>query len=114
MYCEELDWAMRIHRAGWGVYCVPAAELVHYAGQSTQQMRSDMFVALWRSRLRFFAKHYSPLFNRVVPWVVRLGLWAEARRAHRQAQAGRLSAQALAARLEMYQQVRELTYARTW
>jgi GT2 family glycosyltransferase len=108
MYCEELDWAMRIHRAGWGVYCVPAAELVHYAGQSTRQVRGEMFIALWRSRFRFFAKHYSPLFNRVVPWVVRLGLWAEERRAR----AGGLPAQELAARLQMYQQVRELTHAR--
>jgi GT2 family glycosyltransferase len=109
MYCEELDWAMRIHRAGWGVYCVPAAELVHYAGQSTQQVRGEMFVALWRSRFRLFAKHYSPAFNRVAPGVVRLGLWAEERRAR----AAGSSAQELAARLEMYRRVRELSHART-
>jgi N-acetylglucosaminyl-diphospho-decaprenol L-rhamnosyltransferase len=108
MYCEELDWAMRIHRAGWGVYCVPAAELVHYAGQSTQQVRGDMFVALWRSRFRFFAKHYDPLFNRVAPWVVRLGLWGEERRAR----ARGLPGQELTAQLNMYRQVRELSYAR--
>jgi N-acetylglucosaminyl-diphospho-decaprenol L-rhamnosyltransferase len=108
MYCEELDWAMRIHRAGWKVYCVPAAELVHYGGQSTQQVRGEMFVALWRSRFRFFAKHYSPLFNRVLPSVVRLGLWAEERRAR----VAGLPAPELAARLDMYRRVREMTHAR--
>jgi len=106
MYCEELDWAMRMHRAGWGVYCVPAAELVHYAGQSTRQVRGEMFLALWRSRFRFFAKHYGPLFNRVVPWVVRLGLRAEERRAR----AAGLSTQDLAARLDTYRHVRELIH----
>lgn len=105
MYCEELDWAMRIHRAGWGVYCVPQAELVHYAGQSTQQVRSEMFVALWRSRFRFFAKHYGALFNRAVRWIVRLGLGAEERRAR----AAGLPEEELAVRLEMYRQVRELS-----
>ena len=39
MYCEEVDWAMRMRRAGWGIFCVPEAEVVHYAGQSTQQFR---------------------------------------------------------------------------
>ncbi len=107
MYCEELDWAMRIHRAGWGVYCVPAAELVHHAGQSTRQVRSEMFVALWRSRFRFFGKYYSPVFTRVAGWVVRLGLGAEERRAR----AAGLPAQELAARLDAYRRVRELSYA---
>ena len=105
MYCEELDWAMRIRRAGWGVYCVPAAELVHYAGQSTRQVRAEMFVALWRSRFRFFARHYGPAFNRTVRWIVRLGLSAEERRARAQG----LPAPELAARLEMYEKVRELS-----
>jgi N-acetylglucosaminyl-diphospho-decaprenol L-rhamnosyltransferase len=113
MYCEELDWAMRMYRAGWEVYCVPASELVHYAGQSTRQVSSEMFVALWRSRFRFFAKHYSAVFNRLVPWVVRLGLWAEERRARHEAQTGHLSAQEFAARLDAYRRVRELSYART-
>jgi len=111
MYCEELDWAMRLKRAGWAVYCVPAAELVHYAGQSTRQVRGEMFVALWRSRFRFFARHYGPQFNRGVRWMVRLGLAAEERRARRQAQSGQMPAQELASRLEMYRQVRELSYA---
>ena len=39
MYCEEIDWAMRIKRAGWQIGCVPAAEVVHYAGQSARQFR---------------------------------------------------------------------------
>ena len=32
MYCEELDWCRRIHMAGWEIYTVPAAEVVHYGG----------------------------------------------------------------------------------
>ena len=80
MYCEEIDWAMRMHRAGWGVYCVPEAEIVHYAGQSTRQFRDEMFVALWRSRFLLFRKHYSASFRRLARWIVHLGLWWSERR----------------------------------
>lgn len=58
MYCEEIDWAWRIHQAGWGVQCVPAAQVVHLSGQSTGQARPEMIVRLWTSRLRLFGKHW--------------------------------------------------------
>ncbi len=110
MYCEEIDWAMRIQQAYWRVYCVPTAEVVHYAGRSTSQVRDDMFVALWRSRFRLFAKHYEPSFNRIVRLVVRAGLGQEQRRARRQAKLGLISQEGLAARLQACARVREMTY----
>ncbi|MGQ9493398.1 MAG: glycosyltransferase family 2 protein [Anaerolineae bacterium] len=113
MYCEEIDWAMRLKRAGWGIYCVPAAEVVHYAGQSTQQFRDEMFVALWRSRFRLYAKHYGPLDNWVLRHIVRFGLWKERWKAQQQAKAGVISQQELVARMSAYRRVQEMTYATT-
>jgi GT2 family glycosyltransferase len=94
MYVEEIDWCMRIRRAGWEVYCVPSAVVVHHAGQSTRQVRNEMFAALWRSRFRLFGKHYSEAFRWAARWLVRLGLWAEARRAQAAHRRGELSAEA--------------------
>ena len=110
MYCEEVDWAMRMRRAGWGVYCVPAAEVVHYAGQSTRQFRDEMFVALWRSRFRLFAKHYGTLYNWAVRRIVRAGLRYEEGRARRQAEADLIPEEELVGRLAAYQRVRQMTY----
>lgn len=110
MYCEEIDWAMRIRQAGWGIYCVPAAEVVHYAGQSTQQFRDEMFVALWRSRLRLFAQHYGAFYNWAVRHIVRLGLRHGEGEARRQAATGMMSSEDLVKRLAAYQNVREMTY----
>ncbi len=110
MYCEEVDWAMRMRRAGWGVYCVPAAEVVHHAGRSTQQFRDEMFVALWRSRLRLFGKHYGGLYNWAARRIVRLGLWREQGKARRDRDAGRLSADQWQRRVMAYKRVREMTY----
>jgi N-acetylglucosaminyl-diphospho-decaprenol L-rhamnosyltransferase len=58
MYGEEVDWAWRIHKAGWQVMCVPAAHVVHLAGKSTTQVRPQSIVNLWTSRLTLFQKHY--------------------------------------------------------
>jgi len=102
MYVEEIDWCRRIQAAGWGVYCVPRARVIHHAGQATRQFRDAMFVALWQSRLRYFDKYHGPAFRWAVRRVIRLGLWREARRARR---AG-LSDEELSRRLAAYDQVR--------
>jgi hypothetical protein len=103
MYAEEIDWCMRITRAGWRVYCHPAAQIVHHAGGSTRQVRDEMFVALWRSRFRLFHKHYGPAFNVAARALVRLGLLVEMRRARRSQ-----SGEALERRLSAYRQVWQL------
>jgi hypothetical protein len=58
MYCEEIDWAWRIRKAGWQVLCAPAARVIHFSGQSTGQIRAASVVNLWTSRLLLFRKHY--------------------------------------------------------
>jgi GT2 family glycosyltransferase len=75
MYVEEIDWCMRVKRAGWSIYCVPEAEIVHHEGQSTRQARPEMVVALWRSRYILFRKHYSSAFI----WLARLIIHAGVR-----------------------------------
>jgi GT2 family glycosyltransferase len=70
MYCEEIDWALRIKRAGWKIHCVPAAEIVHYGGQSSRQIQATSFVNLWRSRHRLYQTHYSPLKKRLAAMIV--------------------------------------------
>jgi N-acetylglucosaminyl-diphospho-decaprenol L-rhamnosyltransferase len=103
MYAEEIDWCMRVRKAGWDICCVPDAQIVHHAGASTRQFRDEMFVALWRSRLRLFHKHYGPAFNLAASWLVQLGMWVEARRARRSQ-----SGQDLERRLAAYRQVAKL------
>ena len=61
MYAEEVDWAMRMKRAGWERWCVPAAEVVHYGGASSGQASERTERIKWRSRQRYYAKYYSPL-----------------------------------------------------
>ncbi len=110
MYCEEIDWCIRVKKAGWRIYCVPQARITHLAGQSTQQFREAMFVALWRSRYRLFAKHYGPLYRRLVRLIVRAGLQRRVREAQWAIQQGSLDSEEGARRIAAYRQVMELTW----
>ena len=112
MYCEEIDWCWRLRDAGWPLWCVPAARVTHFEGQSTRQFRGEMIIALWRSRLRLYARRYGPLKRWLARGLIRLGMAVERRRARGQAARGALSAAELALRLNAYQQVAAL--ARAW
>lgn len=105
IYCEEIDWCLRIKRAGWQVWCVPQALIIHYEAQSTRQFRDAMFVELWRSRFRLFAKHYPRPFQWSAGQIVRAGLANEARRVRRKARAGLVTQDELVQRLAAYRQV---------
>ncbi len=99
---------MRIKRAGWQVWCLPRAEIVHHEAKSTRQFRNEMFVELWRARLRLFEKHYSAAFRRAASAIIRTGLWAEERRARGARQAGRVTQEEMERRLAACIQVRDL------
>lgn len=105
IYCEEIDWCMRIKKAGWGIYCVPRAEVVHHVAESTGQVRGQMFAALWRSRYLLFEKHYSHFYQWAVRRIVRLGLRAEKRRTLAAHERGEISEAELESMLKTYQQV---------
>jgi N-acetylglucosaminyl-diphospho-decaprenol L-rhamnosyltransferase len=55
LFSEETDWFYRFHQAGWAIWFVPDAEVVHVGG-ATHGGR--MFNENVRSHVRFFAKHH--------------------------------------------------------
>ncbi len=108
MYCEEIDWCLRIKRAGWPIWCVTDAPVVHHGGQSTSQFRQRMFVELHRSRKRFFARHYSALYCIADRCLVRLGLAREMARAWLTQRRGQISATQYAERMAAFKEVWKL------
>ncbi len=111
MYCEEMDWCLRMREAGWNVYAVPAARVVHYEGQSSRQVRWPAFVQLWRSRLRFYGKHaerYPLWYLWLVRGLLRSGLAWRSRTVRQRFALGQIDGAAAGAELAAYQTVREL------
>jgi N-acetylglucosaminyl-diphospho-decaprenol L-rhamnosyltransferase len=59
MYFEEMDFCLRLQRAGWRVVYDPGAEVTHILGGST---RSAPYRKVWnhhRSALRFYCRRYA-------------------------------------------------------
>ena len=71
MYAEEMDWQMRMQRAGYPLFCVPTARVTHHEGQSARQFRRAMTVALWRSRLRYYQRYHPRWKQRLERWLIR-------------------------------------------
>lgn len=61
IYSEEVDLCTRLKKAGWRLYWVPGAVVIHYGGKSTQQVSEEMFLRLYEGKILYFRKHHSRL-----------------------------------------------------
>lgn len=114
MYVEEVDWSKRIQAAGWQAYCVPAAKVTHLGGQSSTQIQMTSFVNLWRSRRRFYDKHYPALKVWLARQIVQAGMRRMANQAVQAARRGELEQTTLAERLQSYKQVADIWRDADW
>ena len=81
MYCEEIDWSWRIQAAGWRIYAVPSAEIVHYGGESTRQVPATSVVNLWQSRARLYGEMYGRLKRTIARKMVQIAMRHRAKQA---------------------------------
>ncbi len=58
VYGEDVDWSIRMTRAGWKLYYVSDAVVVHHGGQSTKQASARMQAQLMKSRCRLIQRHF--------------------------------------------------------
>jgi hypothetical protein len=58
MYCEDVDWCYRMRRAGWQVYYVPAATVLHYMGRSMKKQKGRKVGAHKAGLVAFYSKYH--------------------------------------------------------
>jgi hypothetical protein len=56
MYTEEMDLCYRLTQAGWKLYWVPQAQVIHYGEASSKQVAEEMYIQLYRSKVQFHRK----------------------------------------------------------
>jgi GT2 family glycosyltransferase len=67
-YNEELDYLKRVRQQGYECWYVPAAEIVHFGGQSTKSRRYDFELEGLKGGIYFVSKFYPwmyPLYRGV-------------------------------------------------
>jgi GT2 family glycosyltransferase len=57
IYSEEVDWCYRIKDAGWTIYTLPQARLIHYGGSTMNKVVPRKYELLLSHRAGFFRKH---------------------------------------------------------
>lgn len=56
MYTEEVDLCYRMTQAGWQLWYVPQSVVTHFGGGSSRQIQEEMYLELYRSKVRFYRK----------------------------------------------------------
>lgn len=62
MFFEETDWCKRARDAAWEVIYLGTAQVIHYGGQSTDQIGARKHIYFQESKLRYYRKHYGAGF----------------------------------------------------
>lgn len=61
MYSEETDWCYRVKEVGWQIYYLDYAPIIHLGGGSASRASAKQLLRLYRSKIRFFDKHYGAI-----------------------------------------------------
>lgn len=67
LFFEEVDLCRRLRSAGWDIFFVPQAQIIHHCGHSTGQNYRRASWLFHSSRYKYFRKH----FGRSQEWLVR-------------------------------------------
>jgi len=71
IFFNDVDLCWRLRQAGWEIWFVPQARVVHHGGASTRQVRLAMLWESHRGLHRYYRKHYrghlaAPLYGLTV------------------------------------------------
>jgi hypothetical protein len=75
MYTEEVDLCYRLAQAGWELWWVPQAQVIHYGAASSRQAAEAMYLQLYRSKVQFYRKFGGERRARRFKRLVRLAYW---------------------------------------
>ena len=71
---DDLDWCRRIRKAGWGIFFLPQAEVVHFGGYTIKKFNQRIFVEGFRGGLYFCRKHYGVFVYQIYRALLALAL----------------------------------------
>ena len=78
MHWEDADWCHRMKDAGYSVFCVPEARVVHHEGGSRRGWPPRQLRAFHDGAYRYYAKHHARQWWNPLRYVAAAGLWLRA------------------------------------
>jgi GT2 family glycosyltransferase len=74
MLFEEVDWCYRVMQAGWKIWFVPQAKVIHFYGQSIKQVKAKMIYHSHRGFFRYLMKHSTQPLIKLFSPIIFIGL----------------------------------------
>lgn len=65
LYSEEVDWCYRFFQAGWKVYHLPQAKVIHLGEVSKRRSSKERYERIYAKKAIFFRKHHGKAATRV-------------------------------------------------
>ena len=66
IFFNDVDLCWRLWNCGWEIWYQPDAEVLHYGGASTQQVKPAMIAESHRCLKRFYEKHYRDSLSPII------------------------------------------------
>ncbi|HIE51062.1 MAG TPA: glycosyltransferase family 2 protein [Armatimonadetes bacterium] len=60
LFYEDLDWCLRMRQAGWKIYYLPRAQVIHDWGGTRRQAGEQVHLTALSSAYRYFRQHHGP------------------------------------------------------
>jgi len=57
-YSEDMDWCRRMRLAGWKIFCISRAKVIHYGRGSTRKWDSKIVTEAYKSGYYYARKHF--------------------------------------------------------
>jgi len=61
LYNEDVEWCLRIKKAGWRIFCYPKTCVIHLQGASTYKDHYLLVLSRYKSKFIYARKHFSNL-----------------------------------------------------
>lgn len=74
MYGEDLDFCKRAGDAGFGIWYLAEARIIHFGGESSKRRKFAALADFHRASWLYYEKHFAPSHNAFVNGLVFLGL----------------------------------------
>lgn len=58
MYCEDVDFCLRVRETGWRIHYHPGMQVLHHIGGSSRAIPRRMIMERHRSMWRYYTKHF--------------------------------------------------------
>ena len=66
MYSDEVDWCHRCRDAGWEIYYLPVAQIIHHEHKSAQKTAATSRIRFHRSRILYSRKYFGAGWAKVL------------------------------------------------